>query len=65
VRVPVLADDSAERLAARVLEREHPLLLASVRLLATGQVNLGDDGVELNGQRLAAPLQLASTNILA
>jgi len=64
-RVPVLPDDTPEALAARVLEREHPLLLASVRLLTTGQVSLGNDGVELDGQRLAAPLQLASTNTLA
>lgn len=36
--VPVLPDDTAESLAARVLDREHPLLLATLRLLASGRV---------------------------
>jgi len=64
VRVPVLAGDTAEQLAARVLEREHPLLVAVLRQIGRGQVVAGVDGVYLNNLRLSSPLQLASTNIL-
>jgi len=59
-RVPVLPGDSAEQLAARVLEREHPLLVATLRLAASGQIAAGEDGVWLNGQHLPAPLQLTA-----
>jgi phosphoribosylglycinamide formyltransferase-1 len=37
-RVPVLAGDDADALAARVLAREHPLLVAVVRAFAEGQL---------------------------
>jgi len=62
--VPVLAGDSAETLAARVLEREHPLLLAVLQLAVSGQIATGEDAVYLNGQRLSAPLQLSSAQTL-
>jgi len=65
VRVPVRPGDNAEHLAARVLQREHPLLLAVLRLCASGQVRAGAQAVCLNGQPLASPLQLASSNTLA
>jgi phosphoribosylglycinamide formyltransferase 1 len=58
VRIPVRGDDDAERLAARLLPREHALLCASVALLADGRARLHPDHVELDGRRLAAPLQL-------
>ncbi|MFC0678815.1 phosphoribosylglycinamide formyltransferase [Lysobacter korlensis] len=65
-RVPVLAGDDAATLGARVLEREHPLLVESLRLLAGGRIRLGDAGVELDGATLAAPLQLdAAGRLLA
>jgi len=64
VRVPVLAGDTSEQLAARVLEREHPLLVAALCLIANGQITVGADGVYLDNQRRSSPLQLASTNIL-
>lgn len=57
-RVPVLADDDAATLGARVLDREHPLLVATLRLLAERRVALGDAGVELDAKPLSAPLQL-------
>jgi phosphoribosylglycinamide formyltransferase-1 len=56
--VPVLPGDDATALAARVLEREHPLLVATLRLFAQGRVALGADGVHVDGRRLQAPLQL-------
>lgn len=64
-RVPVLPGDDAERLAARVLEREHPLLLATLRELAAGRVGLGPDGVQHGGATLASPLQLTADGRLA
>lgn len=42
--VPVLEDDDAERLAARVLRVEHRLLPAVVEAVARGEVRLGEDG---------------------
>jgi len=61
-RVPVLASDTPEQLAARVLEREHPLLVAVLRLAASGQLTLRDTEVCLNGRPISSPLQLASTH---
>jgi phosphoribosylglycinamide formyltransferase-1 len=57
-RVPVLPGDSAEALAARVLVREHPLLVAVVRAFAEGRLTAGPDGVESSGIPLHAPLSL-------
>jgi phosphoribosylglycinamide formyltransferase-1 len=57
-RVPVLPRDDASALAARVLEREHPLLVATLTLFAQGRVALRGDGVHVDGRRLAAPLEL-------
>jgi len=39
--VPVLADDTPETLAARVLEQEHKLYPEVVRQIATGEIRLG------------------------
>ncbi|MBN8801837.1 MAG: phosphoribosylglycinamide formyltransferase, partial [Stenotrophomonas acidaminiphila] len=49
-RVPVLAGDDADALATRVLAVEHPLLLATVRLLIDGRVAERDGTVLLDGQ---------------
>ncbi|CAD0319110.1 phosphoribosylglycinamide formyltransferase [Xanthomonas hortorum] len=59
-RVPVLPDDTAEQLAARVLAREHPLLLATLDLLASGRVEVHRDSVHIDGQCLFTPLRLES-----
>lgn len=58
-RVPVLPGDDATTLAARVLDREHPLLVATLRLLAAGRVRLDGASVEFDGRTLRRPLQLA------
>lgn len=63
-RVPVLPGDDAERLAARVLAREHPLLVASVRAIAEGQLTLGPSGVAWRGNPLHAPLSLTPHDVL-
>ena len=57
-RVPVLDGDDAEALAARVLGREHPLLLATLELFANDRIALRGGNVHLDGLPLAAPLQL-------
>jgi phosphoribosylaminoimidazolecarboxamide formyltransferase/IMP cyclohydrolase len=44
-RVPVLAGDSPETLAARVLEQEHRLLPEVVARFARGEIHLTEDGV--------------------
>lgn len=64
-RVPVLPGDDAATLAQRVLAREHPLLVETVRWLAAGRISLNRNGVELDGKRLSAPLQLDADNHLA
>lgn len=57
-RVPVHPCDDVGALAARVLEREHPLLLATLDLFAAGRVVHSSDGVRVEGQMLDRPLQL-------
>lgn len=64
-RVPVLAGDDAPRLAQRVLAREHPLLVESLRWLAAGRVVLRGDRVYVDGRALATPLQLGANNAFA
>jgi len=64
-RVPVLAGDDAGTLAARVLEREHPLLVASLGLLCAGRIALHEHRVHLDGAPLAAPLQLTANHDFA
>ncbi|APO94606.1 phosphoribosylglycinamide formyltransferase [Xanthomonas vesicatoria] len=61
-RVPVLPGDSAEQLAARVLAREHPLLLATLALLASGRLRVDRDAVHVDGQCLFTPLRLESAD---
>ena len=58
-RVPVLRGDDAAGLAGRVLAREHPLLVATLRLLAQRRLSTGSDmQVRLDCQPLDQPLQL-------
>jgi len=57
-RVPVLPGDDAAALAARVLAREHPLLVAVVRAFAEGKLTANASGVAWRGIPLHAPLSL-------
>lgn len=65
VRVPIAPGDTPEQLAARLLPREHALLVASVGLIATGRVALDRRDVRVDGVPLAHPLQLAADGVLA
>lgn len=57
-RVPVEAGDDAASLAERVLRREHPLLVATLREMASGRIQWIDHRVHYGGQPLGAPLLL-------
>lgn len=54
--------DDEDRLAARLLPREHRLLPAVVGLIAAGRLQLRDGDVQLDGRRLPAPLQWDSVS---
>ena len=64
VRVPVRGDDTAETLAARVLAREHPLLLASVAAVAEGTLRLDVDAIRWQGAPLREPLRFGDDDRL-
>ena len=56
--VPVLPDDAADTLAARVLEAEHRLYPTVVGWFAAGRLAYRDGNVYLDGQALRAPCRL-------
>ena len=56
-RVPLMPDDSAVNLAARVLEIEHRIYPEAVRMFAAGRLEYRDSGAWLDGERLQEPLQ--------
>jgi len=56
-RVPVLDDDTPEKLAARVLTREHQILPLVVRWYAEAQLSLVGATVHFRGRPLLEPLQ--------
>jgi phosphoribosylglycinamide formyltransferase-1 len=51
-------------LAERLLAYEHRLLPAVVRLIAAGRLAFAPDGVALDGERLAAPLELRGDELV-
>ena len=57
-RVPVLAGDTEDALAARVLAVEHPLLVEVLQLAAGGRLDGRDGQLRLDGQALFTPLRL-------
>lgn len=64
VELPILAGDTAESMAARLLPLEHRLLVATLGLIARGRVQLGADGVEFDGAVLPVPLRLQPDGVL-
>ncbi|WP_255516371.1 phosphoribosylglycinamide formyltransferase [Luteimonas suaedae] len=63
--VPVPVGDDETALAARVLAREHSLLLETVRWLVEGRIVLHEHHVHLDGRVLDTPLQLTANNRFA
>ena len=64
VRVPILAGDTPETLAQRLLPREHALLLAVLQLIASGRITEHDGRACLDGQPVFSPLHLDSSDTL-
>ncbi|MFC3816852.1 phosphoribosylglycinamide formyltransferase [Lysobacter sp. GCM10012299] len=62
--VPVLAGDDAETLSARVLAVEHPLLVAVLRLAASGRLAEHGTTIQLDGHPLFTALRLDSAGVL-
>lgn len=62
-RVPVMAGDTPEALAARVLGVEHPLLVEVLKLAAAGRLAERDATVLLDGHPLFTPLRLTSAGL--
>ena len=56
--VPVLAGDAPDTLAARVLQVEHPLLVAALQLVAAGRMSEQDGVAWRDGQPMFTPLRL-------
>ena len=57
--VPVLANDTSESLAARVLEKEHQIYPQAIEWLASGRISMTDDGsVLMDNQKLQKPYRL-------
>ena len=52
--IPVVLDDTPERLAQRVHSQEHAIYPLAVRWFAEGRLRLGEHGALLDGQPLAA-----------
>ena len=63
--VPVLASDTAESLATRVLQVEHPLLVHVTRLAADGRLAEHDGIANVDGHPLFTPqrLEFAATSL--
>lgn len=61
--VPVLADDTPDTLAARVLEAEHKLYPFAVRLIGEGKVQVKDEKVLFRGTDRASPPLFAPANV--
>jgi phosphoribosylglycinamide formyltransferase-1 len=55
-RVPIAADDSADSLAARVLELEHRIYPLAIRWFAEGRVRLAQQHAWLDERMLTAPV---------
>ncbi len=59
-RIAVRAEDTEESLAARLLPREHELLLACVDAIARGRIAERDGRVWFDGEPISAPLHLGA-----
>lgn len=61
IRVPVFPNDTAETLAARVLEQEHIAYPEAIRLLAFGQIHYVKEQVEVDDVGSYAPPRSTTT----
>ena len=63
VTVPVLEDDAADSLAARLSPMEHRLVVATVEFFATHRVECSNGLVKADGEALSRPLQLTGDKL--
>ena len=56
VRIPVLAGDGPESLSNRLLEREHQLLVQTVKAIADGELDLSGNQPCWHGMPISTPL---------
>lgn len=63
-QVPIAQGDTPARLAERVLAREHPLLVETVRLIAAGRILQDGSAVLLDSRPLSAPMLLGADDRL-
>lgn len=61
--IEILADDSEESLASRLLGREHRLLIACVGMLASGRLAWRAGEIVLDGAVLGSPLRFADPEL--
>jgi phosphoribosylglycinamide formyltransferase-1 len=59
-RVPVLPDDTAGRLSARVQQQEYIIYPEAIGLIAAGRLRLAEGKPYLDGQPLGQPLVRSS-----
>jgi phosphoribosylglycinamide formyltransferase-1 len=57
-RISVLENDTADSLAARVLEKEHLIYPQAIAQVASGQIKMDDGTVKFQGETLTSPQQL-------
>lgn len=65
VKIPILEDDDAATLAARLGPKEHELVVASVEFLTRHAVECGDGTITVDGEPLRAPYRLRADGTLA
>lgn len=63
--IPILDHDTAQSLAARLLRREHELIVAVAKLLVADRVHECDGKVMVDGQALFRPMRLDLHGALA
>lgn len=64
VRIPVIRGDGPESLANRLLEREHQLLVQTVRAIADGDLDISGNQPRWHGVLITAPLSSGSNGCL-
>jgi phosphoribosylglycinamide formyltransferase-1 len=64
VVIPILKDDDATTLAARLGPKEHELVVASVEFLTRHAVECGDGTIKIDGKPLATPYRLQADGTL-
>jgi len=62
--VPVTKDDTAETLAARVLQQEHKIYPLAIKLYGEGKLRFDNDTLLYEGRPLTSPLRLKDNRLI-